>query len=125
MKTHSNHAAIDGRGVQPRISLGDVRDNKEVRFRLQEKYKGMCFLDKDPCDDNGHYTRGGDPLPPNRWEHRKFFGLIWQNRKGWFAETKLCSAPTGASENYFIDEILMRMIKDSPRNRSIRFRSDM
>ena len=63
--------AIDGRGVTPRLKFGDVRDNKQARFRLQEKYKGLCFLDKDPCDDNGYYTGGGDPLPANQWEHRK------------------------------------------------------
>jgi hypothetical protein len=115
--------AIDGTGVVP---LGDVRDNKPARFRLQEKYKGVCFLDKDPCDDNGFYTRGGLPLPADQWENRKIFGLAWQSRKGWFAETKMCSAPSGPSENYVIDAILIHMIKDSTRNRrSIRFRSDM
>ena len=60
--------AIDGRGVQPTIKLGDVRANKQAIFRLQEKYKGLFFLDKDPCDDNGYYTRDGDPLPSLQWE---------------------------------------------------------
>ena len=68
--------AIDGTGIDPPINLGAVRDNKKSRFRLQEKYKGLHFLDKDPCDDNGYYTKEGAlPLPREQWEHRKIFGL--------------------------------------------------
>ena len=57
----------------------------------------------------------------------KFWG--WydkeQERVDWFAETKLCSSLTGPSENYVIDETLIRMIMDSRKNkRSIRSRSD-
>ena len=118
--------AIDGRGVVPRIRLGDVKANKPARFRLQEKYKGMFLLDKDPSDENGFYDGDvNDPMPRDQWEHRRIWGVEWTSRKVWFAATKICNAPSGASENYVIDEVLIRMIKDSPRNRGVRFRSEM
>ena len=119
--------AIDGRGVNPRIRLSEVKANKAARFRLQEKYKGMFLLDKDPSDESGFYDADGDndPMPRDQWEHRKIWGVEWTSRKGWFAATKICNAPDGSSENYVIDETLIRMIKDSPRNRLVRFRSEM
>ena len=40
--------AIDGKGPGPVIPLGQVRLNNAVKFRLQEKYKGLYFIDKDP-----------------------------------------------------------------------------
>ena len=86
----------------------------------------MYLVDKDPSDDNGYYTdAGAQALPREEWEHRKIFGLNWQKRKGWRAETKLCADPRGPSENYIINDVLIRMIKESPRNRNVRFRSEM
>ena len=113
-------------GAPPLMPLGQVRRGP-TRFRLQEKYKGVFLVDKDPSDENGYYTTaGGNPLPAHQWEHRKIIGLIWQSRAGWNVETKLCSNLTGESENYIIDATLIRMIKDSNRNsRTIRFRSDL
>ena len=40
--------AIDGKGAGPVIPLGQVRRNTGSKFRLQEKYKGLYFIDKDP-----------------------------------------------------------------------------
>ena len=46
--------AIDGRGVGPHIMLSVVRRDKQSCFRLQEKYKGLFFVDKDPDGDNDY-----------------------------------------------------------------------
>ena len=37
-------------------------------------------------------------------------------------ETKLCNDLTGESTNYLINESMIHMIKESPRNRNVRFR---
>ena len=47
--------AIDGTGPGPRILLGVVKRDNASRFRLQEKYKGLFFVDKDADDDNQYY----------------------------------------------------------------------
>ena len=44
--------AIDGTGPGARITLGQVRRNAAAKFKLQEKYKNLYFVDKDP---NGYY----------------------------------------------------------------------
>ena len=46
--------AVDGKGQAPPIPLGQVRRNRQAQFRLQEKYKGLFLLDKDPQDENGY-----------------------------------------------------------------------
>lgn len=119
--------AIDGTGQDPPLRLGVVKRNKQSRFRLQEKYKNLCFVDKDPDNDNNFYETGGGagPMPTAAWEHRKILGLTWENRKGWRVETKICNDMSGPSTNYVINEVLIRMIRDSSRNRNIRFRSTM
>ena len=118
--------AVDGKAQRPWIPLGEVRRNRQMQFRLQEKYKGLFLVDKDSGDENGYYGGGGgEPLPKEQWEHRKIIGLVWQARKGWRVETKLCSNLTGPSENYCIEPDLIQMIKESPRNRQIRFRSEL
>jgi len=119
--------AIDGTGPGPRIRLGDVKRDKGARFRLQEKYKGLFFVDKDPDGDSRYYDdeNPGDPLPSVDWEHRKIMGLVWENHRGWRMETKLCNDSNGPSTNYLVNSSLIRMIKESNRNRSIKFRSDM
>ena len=118
--------AIDGTGQEPRIKLGDVRRNKGARFRLQEKYKNLFFVDKDADGDNHYYQDdGGDPLPPADWEHRKILGLAWENNRGWRLETKLCDDMSGPSVNYIVNDVIIRMIRESIRNRNIRFRSQM
>ena len=117
--------AIDGCGPGDRIPLGAVKRNRAARFRLQEKYKGLCFVDKDPDGDARYYEGDGDPLPRNQWENRVIIGLIWQNHNGWRLETKLCDDPTGAKTDYLMNENMIRMIKESTRNRLVRFRSEM
>ena len=117
--------AIDGQGPGPRIALGDVKKDRAATFRLQDKYKGMYFVDKDPDGDNQYYEGRGDPAPPNEWEHRKIIGMIWQNHRGWRLETKLCGDLSGESTNYILNDIIIRMIQESSRNRSVRFRSRM
>ena len=43
--------AVDGTGPGERIPLGRVRRDAAAKFRLQEKYKGIFLLDKDPDGD--------------------------------------------------------------------------
>ena len=118
--------AIDGTKSDPRIPLGVVKRDRPMRFRLQTKYKGLYFVDKDPEGDNEYYEGVGDPLPSAQWEHRKIIGLIWQPRKGWKLETKLCNELTGSSTNYVINPTMIRMIKESTRNTGLmRLRSEM
>lgn len=118
--------AIDGTKSDPRIPLGVVKRDRPMRFRLQTKYKGLYFVDKDPEGDNEYYEGVGDPLPSAQWEHRKIIGLIWQPRKGWKLETKLCNELTGSSTNYVINPTMVRMIKESTRNTGLmRLRSEM
>ena len=118
--------AIDGTGPGARIRLSDVKKNKQARFRLQEKYKMLYFVDKDPDGSCGYYdTAEGAAAATDEWEQRKIIGLIWENRRGWRLETKLCSELTGPSANYLINESMIRMIKESSRNRLIKFRSEM
>ena len=122
--------AIDGSRLLeggPNIRLGLVRADKAARFRLQEKYKGLYFVDKDPNGEAGYYEGEGDALPTAtaQWENRKIMGLCWENHRGWRAETKPGNALTGPSANYHFNPVLVRMIKDSTRNRSIRLRSEM
>ena len=73
----------------------------------------------------GYYDNGGAPAPVNEWEHRKIFGLIWENRRGWRVETKLCNDLVGASANYYINPTLITMITESRRNKQVHFRSRM
>ena len=124
---HWEQNAIDGTGPGPRIRLGDVKRNKQARFRLQEKYKDLFFVDKDPDGDNRYYDdeNPGDPLASSDWEHRKIMGLVWENHRGWRVETKLYDDTNGPSTNYLVNSTLIRMIKESTRNKSIKFRSDM
>ena len=118
--------AADGSGPGPRIALGVVKRNAGAKFRLQEKYKGFFFVDKDPDGDAGYYNAGGGaPLPKEDWEHRKIMGLVWENHRGFRLETKLCNNLTGPAANYIVNESMIRMIKESNRNRFVRFRSDM
>ena len=116
--------AIDGTGPGPRILLGVVKRDNASRFRLQEKYKGLFFVDKDADGDNQYYEAHGDPLPSSDWEHR-IVGIVWQNHKGLSVETKECKDPNGPSTNYLINKTLIRMIQESNRNRSIKLRSQM
>ena len=117
--------AIDGSGPGPQISLGTVKRDRAMRFRLQDKYKGLCFVDKDPDGDNEYYEGIGDPLPNAQWENRKIIGLIWQNHNGWRLETKLCHDLTGPSANYLMNPTTIRMIKESTRNPLLTLRSSM
>ena len=84
------------------------------------------MLDKDPnCDTMYYETEGddqADPAPVVEWDNRKIIGLCWQNRSGWYIETKMCCDLTGESTNYQINETLIRMIRESTRNRLVQFR---
>ena len=123
--------AIDGNKYggkdDPKRLLGDVRRDGANKFRLQEKYKGLYLVDKDPDEDTVHYTSTDntqvEPVAPALWEHRKIIGLCWQNREGWYVETKLCNDMSGESSNYQINASLLRMIRESNRNRSVQMRS--
>ena len=46
-------------------------------------------------------------------------GLVWENFRGYRLETKLCDDLTGASTNYLINEVMIRMIRESDRNVNI------
>ena len=111
----------------PKRLLGDVRRDGANKFRLQEKYKGLYLVDKDPDEDTVYYTSADntqvEPAAPALWEHRKIIGLCWQNREGWYVETKLCNDMSGESSNYQINVSLIRMIRESNRNRSVQMRS--
>ena len=100
-----------------------------AKFRLNEKYKALYFVDKDPDGETGYYNGPESdnvaPAPHDEWEHRKIIGMIWENHRGWRLETKLRNNLTGESTNYLINESMVRMIKESPRNRNIRFRSSI
>ena len=48
---------------RPCLSLSDAKNNKPLRFRLQDKYQGMHFVDKDPEGENQYYEGKGAPLP--------------------------------------------------------------
>ena len=117
--------AVDGSGPGARIALGQVKRDAAAKFRLQEKYKGLFFVDKDPDGETGYYDNNGPPLDENLWENRKIMGLVWENHRGFRLETKLCSDLTGPSANYLVNVSMIQMIKESRRNRSIRYRSDI
>lgn len=119
--------AIDGTGDGARIPLSRVRRDHAAKFRLNEKYKALHFVDKDPDGETGYYNgpENDNAAPRDEWEHRKIIGMIWENHRGWRLETKLCNNLTGESTNYLINESMIRMIKESPRNRNIRFRSSI
>ncbi len=125
------HMAIDGNkgGEGETRLLTAVRQDKVAKFQLQEKYKGLFMVDKDPGGVTEYYETEGDnqvaPAPVAEWENRKIIGLCWQNRQGWYAETKKCSELAGESTNYQININLIRMIRESTRNRLMLFRSQI
>ena len=96
--------ATDGSGPGPRIALGQVKRNGAAKFRLQEKYKGLYFIDKDPdgrvfhlalsthpqttlthpamtAGEHGYYV-DGVPAPADEWENRKIIGIVWEQYRG-------------------------------------------
>ena len=107
--------AIDGTGPGPR-SVSDYKRNTKTC---------ISWTSKDPDGDTQYYEGNGDPVAHDEWEHRKIFGLIWENRKGWRLETRLCSNPSGTSDHYTVDPAMIQMIKESNRNFRVSFRSDM
>ena len=123
--------AIDGNknggNNEEKRLLGAVRRDNANKFRLQEKYKGLYMVDKDPDEDTVYYTSAEnaqvEPASAVLWEHRKIIGLCWQNREDWCVETKLCNDLSGESSNYQINGSLIRMIRESKRNRSVQMRS--
>jgi len=93
--------AIDGTGDGARIPLSRVRRDHAAKFRLNEKYKALHFVDKDPDGETGYYNgpENDNAAPRDEWEHRKIIGMIWENHRGWRLETKLCDSLTGESTN--------------------------
>ena len=76
---------------------------------------------------HGYYDDDDDDnaAPVDQWENRKILGLAWENFNGYRLETKLCDDLTGESTHYLINDTIIRMIKESNRNRGIQFRSDI
>ena len=74
--------------------------------------------------EHGYYAEGvtnDDAAPREQWENRKIMGLVWENFRGFRLETKLCDNLTGPSTNYLINDVMIRMIRESDRNISIQF----
>ena len=53
-----------------------MKTNAAAKFRLQSKYKGMPFVDKNPNDEE-------NKLPEGEWEHRVITELIWRDKQWW------------------------------------------
>lgn len=94
--------------------LSDVKKDKPAMFKLQTKYKGMFFLDKDPDGETG--WPDGAPAAEEEWEHRKIMGIVWMNRKGWGVETKVATDLRGGGLPYEINSALLAMIRCSEKN---------
>ena len=95
------------------ISLTTLKKDNAAKSWLFEKYYEMCLVDKNPegaADDN--------PLEDQTlWEHRVIRNVTWTRRKGYALETALRGDPIDQSiEVYHINELLMKMIRDSPHN---------
>ena len=77
--------------------------------------------------EHGYYDddTNDNAAPEAEWENRKVVGLVWEKFRGWRLETKVCDDMTGESTNYLVNKSMIRMIKESTRNRRIRFRSAM
>lgn len=85
-----------------------------ARSWLFEKYYNMCFVDKNPEEPSG----GAEPLEDtSKWEHRIIQNVVWSRRTGHVVDTVLINGSDGDdSKTYFIDEVLLQMIRDSPHN---------
>ena len=79
------------------------RNTREVNFRLNTKYIGMCLFDEG--DDDGD----GDPYA----EHRKIVSVEWVNRKGHQVMTVLVGSEVDADkrQGYMINTSLPPLIK--------------
>ena len=106
--------AINGQGPGARLSLADVKKDKAAMFRLDSKYKGMFFVDKDPDGETGWPE--GAAARQEAWEERKIMGIVWMKRKGWGVETKIATNLMGEGEPYEINSALIQMIRCSDRN---------
>ena len=101
----------DGKRV---MSLGKLRKDKTARSWLFEKYFNMCFVDKNPEEDDPDAPPLADP---SKWEHRQIQNVVWSRRQGHVVETVIIDDDDDdESESYVIDEILMQMIRGSPHN---------
>ena len=99
---------------QPITRLSTLRKDKAARSWLFEKYYNMCFVDKNPEEPSG----GAEPLEDtSKWEHRIIQNVVWSRHTGHVVDTVLINGSDGDdSETYFIDEVLLQMIRDSPHN---------
>ena len=73
----------------------------------------MTFVDKNPDADD-------EDAPPledeTKWEHRLVQNIVWGRRVGWTVESVIIDDTSGVVETYVIDNLLLRMIRDSPHN---------
>ena len=129
--THHTQFSLDRRSTRDCISWIKIQMVTHARMRIYDMHVAVVLMytgilhTTHMTGTTGFYDNGGDPAAPADWEHRKIFGLIWENRRGWRVETKLCSDLTGASANYYINPTLIIMITESTRNRLVVFRSRM
>ena len=106
---------INGKEVGKRIvSLSELHKDKAARSWLFEKYYNMCFVDKNPEEPDPDVPPLADP---SRWEHRQIVNVVWARRLGHVVDSQIINDDgRGESETYVIDEVLLKMIRDSPHN---------
>ena len=68
--------AVNGSGPCDQIPLGDVKSNKSTKFQLQEKYKALFFVDKDPNGDTTYYDPKINPDKTSTTQCRNLYGKI-------------------------------------------------
>ena len=74
----------------------------------------MIFVDKNPEES----AADAGALPdPSQWEHRIIQNIVWSRHRGYVADTVIIGdEESNDSETYFIDLVLLQMIRDSPHN---------
>ena len=106
---------INGREPgQPRVSLTNLRKDKHAQSWLFEKYYNMSLVDKNPSEEDD--TDVPPLADPTKWEHRRIQNVVWGRRVGWVVDTVIIGDDSGDTETYYIDEFLLRMIRDSTAN---------
>ena len=103
---------------KPVVSLTKLRKDKTAQSGLFEKYYKMCFLDKNPEDEDEDDFDVDDEA---NWEHRVIQNVVWSRRKGYVVETVIMptdseEADQATKETYKININLLKMIRLSPHN---------
>ena len=113
---------INGKGNPP-VPLTELKKDNAAKSWLFEKYYDMCFVDKNPEEDNA----SADPLEDeNEWEHRVIKDVVWWKKKGYAVETLLWGDVVDQSvERYQINEVLLQMIRNSPHNSRVMYSSSV